>query len=52
MRYEVRFGNGAWVTFDTLQYAAVDIHYTQRDAERSVVLANDWDQKAPRPAAA
>lgn len=41
-RYQARYTNGTWQTFDTLQYCAVEVHYTQKEAERAVAMGNDW----------
>ena len=41
-RYQARFTNGVWQTFDTLQYCAVDVHWTRKEADQAVTLANDW----------
>ena len=31
-RYQTRFSNGYWKTFDIVTYSSVRIHYTQADA--------------------
>jgi hypothetical protein len=38
MRYEVRFSNGAWKAFDTVNYRSYDIFRLQSEA----VLAVAW----------
>ena len=40
MRYQVRWSNGYWKTFDTKQYQDVDIHDTKREAEYCVGKLN------------
>src|SRR4051812_16969175 len=40
MRYQVRWSNGSWKTFDTFEYRAVATHPRQVDAEASVEHAN------------
>lgn len=31
-RYQTRFSNGFWKTFDTHTYTSIRVHYTQADA--------------------
>lgn len=40
MRYEVRWSNGSWKTFDTFEYRAVGAHGREADAKRHSEDAN------------
>ena len=40
MKYEVRWSNGFWKTFDTARYESVAVHGTQADAVIAVSRAN------------
>lgn len=40
MRYELRWSNGSWKTFDTVEYRPVAYHGRRVDAEASVENAN------------
>ena len=40
MRYQARWSNGYWKTFDSKRFTDVAVHKTQKDAERSVSKMN------------
>lgn len=40
MKYEVRWSNGFWKTFDTSRYESVAVHYSQAEAVIAVSKAN------------
>ncbi|WP_312547575.1 hypothetical protein [Massilia sp.] len=40
MRYQARWSNGAWKTFDRERFADVDIRASQKMAEEKVAIAN------------
>jgi hypothetical protein len=40
MRYQVRWSNGFWKTFDTERFADVEMHPTQKVAEEKVAELN------------
>lgn len=40
MRYEVRFTNGAWKLFDTVEYTDVALFFVRTEADRACNDAN------------
>lgn len=40
MRYEARWSNGYWKTFDRVRFTDVETHPTQRIAEHAVAAKN------------
>lgn len=40
MRYQVRWSNGYWKTFDAQAFADVELHSTKVEAERDVEALN------------
>lgn len=40
MRYQARWSNGVWKTFDRQLFTDVDIHASQKMAEEKVAIAN------------
>lgn len=40
MRYEVRWGNGAWKVFDVQKYTDVEICRTEKEAARIAATMN------------
>jgi len=45
MRYQARWSNGAWKTFDRQLFADVDIHASQKMAEERAAIANATRRK-------
>jgi len=41
MRYIVKWTNGYWKTFDTVQYTDVAMHYLKTEAEANVLRLNN-----------
>ena len=41
MRFALKFTNGFWKTFDTVDYTDVRLHYLRIDAERHVNFLNN-----------
>ncbi len=40
MRYQARWSNGSWKTFDRERFADVETHATKKIAELAVAVAN------------
>ena len=40
MRYQVRWSNGYWKTFDSKRFEDIALHNTQQDAIKAVANAN------------
>jgi hypothetical protein len=40
MRYQARWSNGLWKTFDRNTFTDVDVHRTRREAEANAVTMN------------
>ena len=40
MRYQARWSNGLWKTFDSERFADVEIHATKKMADEKVAVAN------------
>jgi len=45
MRYQARWSNGLWKTFDRERFADVEIHATKKMAEEKVAAANVASRK-------
>ncbi len=45
MRYQARWSNGAWKTFDRERFSDVEIHATKKMAEETVAIANEARRK-------
>ncbi|GEM_PF-2479414 len=45
MRYQARWSNGSWKTFDRERFADVETHATKKIAEERAALANDARRK-------
>jgi hypothetical protein len=41
MRYEVRFNNGYWSLFDTIEYYGLELFHLKVDAEKAAAEANE-----------
>ena len=41
MRFALKFTNGFWKTFDTVDYTDVRLHYLRTDVERHVNFLNN-----------
>jgi len=40
MKYEVRWSNGFWKTFDTARYESVAVHHSEAEAIAAAARAN------------
>lgn len=40
MRFEVRFSNGYWKLFDTVEYESAELFYIKREADAACDRAN------------
>lgn len=45
MRYQARWSNGSWKTFDSERFADVETHATKKIADEKVVAANALRRK-------
>lgn len=45
MRYQARWSNGYWKTFDSIRFEDVAIHFLKREADESAVKMNARSHK-------
>jgi hypothetical protein len=45
MRYQARWSNGYWKSFDSRRFEDIEIHKTQKEAEHAVLKLNKTQRK-------